>query len=350
MRRRWVVCLATIVVGFSPRARAVKITEYTIPTPSSGASRIALGPDGRLWFTEYNANQIGAMTPDGVFSEYVVPTANSHPVGIAAFTNSFLCYTEATTGKAGFIATYGTFAWEGAVGGPTDVVLGSDGQVWGTEYGPSKLFKLSLDYGVVCDMPLTVPAGPLGLVVGGDGYVWVTDYDGNKILRCSSPCNNTAPFCVEYPIPTFASHPNSIALDLDRTIWFTELSGNKIGKIPWVAGAVTEYTIPTADSSPTGITAGPDGNVWFTEGATNKIGRITPEGVITEFPLPTANSAPAGIVLGPGGALYFTEYVGNKIGKFQVFVPGDADGDGTVDVADVFFLINFLFAGGPAPK
>jgi hypothetical protein len=29
--------------------------------------------------------------------------------------------------------------------------------------------------------------------------------------------------------------------------------------------------------------------------------------------------------------------------------PGDANGDGVVDVADVFHLINFLFASGPAP-
>ena len=30
-------------------------------------------------------------------------------------------------------------------------------------------------------------------------------------------------------------------------------------------------------------------------------------------------------------------------------VSGDADGDGDVTVTDVFYLINFLFAGGPAP-
>jgi hypothetical protein len=29
--------------------------------------------------------------------------------------------------------------------------------------------------------------------------------------------------------------------------------------------------------------------------------------------------------------------------------PADADGNGVVDIADVFYLINFLFAGGPAP-
>jgi hypothetical protein len=28
---------------------------------------------------------------------------------------------------------------------------------------------------------------------------------------------------------------------------------------------------------------------------------------------------------------------------------GDADGDGDVDVADIFYMVNALFAGGPAP-
>ncbi len=28
---------------------------------------------------------------------------------------------------------------------------------------------------------------------------------------------------------------------------------------------------------------------------------------------------------------------------------GDVNGDGTIDVLDIFYLINFLFAGGPVP-
>jgi hypothetical protein len=28
---------------------------------------------------------------------------------------------------------------------------------------------------------------------------------------------------------------------------------------------------------------------------------------------------------------------------------GDANADGLIDVMDIFYLINFLFAGGPAP-
>ena len=31
------------------------------------------------------------------------------------------------------------------------------------------------------------------------------------------------------------------------------------------------------------------------------------------------------------------------------FAKGDANGDGVIDVSDVFYLINYLFAGGSAP-
>ncbi|HNX48811.1 MAG TPA: dockerin type I domain-containing protein, partial [Thermoanaerobaculaceae bacterium] len=34
---------------------------------------------------------------------------------------------------------------------------------------------------------------------------------------------------------------------------------------------------------------------------------------------------------------------------FRAMLRGDVNGDGNVDVSDVFFLINYLFAGGPNP-
>jgi hypothetical protein len=37
------------------------------------------------------------------------------------------------------------------------------------------------------------------------------------------------------------------------------------------------------------------------------------------------------------------------IGAYERSPCGDANGDGSVDIADVFFLINFLFASGPLP-
>jgi hypothetical protein len=40
---------------------------------------------------------------------------------------------------------------------------------------------------------------------------------------------------------------------------------------------------------------------------------------------------------------------GCDLGAFEVEPQGDANGDGARDVADVFYIINYLFAGGPVP-
>jgi hypothetical protein len=37
------------------------------------------------------------------------------------------------------------------------------------------------------------------------------------------------------------------------------------------------------------------------------------------------------------------------LGAVEVEPIGDANGDGVVGIADVFYVLNFLFAGGPAP-
>lgn len=46
---------------------------------------------------------------------------------------------------------------------------------------------------------------------------------------------------------------------------------------------------------------------------------------------------------GPAGYSY-------NLSKYISFLRGDANGDGKIDVADVVYLINYLFAGGPAPQ
>jgi len=37
------------------------------------------------------------------------------------------------------------------------------------------------------------------------------------------------------------------------------------------------------------------------------------------------------------------------LGMASAFMCGDANGDGQVDIADVVYLINYLFVGGPEP-
>src|SRR5438477_8566176 len=78
---------------------------------------------------------------------------------------------------------------------------------------------------------------------------------------------------------------------------------------------ISEFPIPTASSDPNGIVAGPDSALWFTEESGNRIGRITVAGVITQFPLPTANADPYEIAVASDGALWFTAPGAGKIGR-----------------------------------
>ncbi len=89
--------------------------------------------------------------------------------------------------------------------------------------------------------------------------------------------------------PDAASQPRYIAAGPDGNLWFTEYGGNKIGKIT-TGGVITEFALPTAGSQPSGIALGPDGSLWFTEYAGNRIGRITTAGAITEIAVPTASA------------------------------------------------------------
>lgn len=118
----------------------------------------------------------------------------------------------------------------------------------------------------------------------------------------------------EFTLPTAGSAPTSITKGPDGNLWFTENSGNNIGRID-TSGTITEYSLPTAGSQPQGITSGPDGAMWFTEFNNGMIGRITTGGAIREFAVPTVGAGPWGITSGPDGNLWFVEANTGNVGK-----------------------------------
>src|ERR1019366_8533230 len=113
---------------------------------------------------------------------------------------------------------------------------------------------------------------------------------GVLTLPALSPGQSPPPI-TEFATPTALSEPSFMTIGPDGALWFTEFTGNKIGRIT-TAGAITECPIPTAAVGPDGITAGPDGALRVTEYNLNKIGRITTAGAITEYLVPTAAVGP----------------------------------------------------------
>ena len=82
--------------------------------------------------------------------------------------------------------------------------------------------------------------------------------------------------------------------------------------------------------------------------ANNVVGSSAPSGTVTVTPT-------AGVVKGDAngdGLVNVADVfylINNLFAGGPGPVSGDANGDGVVNVADIFYLINFLFAGGPAP-
>ena len=230
---------------------------------------------------------------------------------------------------------------------PADIVAGTDGNLWFSEFGPNKVGKIT-PAGVAIDLgPLT--NDPNFVAIGQDGNLWFTEPNGNLIGRMKhsgtfsefttpsvalphdiAAASNGYLFyttlsgsvrlgrvskgggIIEFPLA--ASSAKEIAAGPDGNLWFTEF-GAKIGRTSTTVSGTVEFPIPSGHVGGD-ITTGPDGNVWFTERAANEIGRITPDGsTIDEFPIPTASSDPYHIVAGPDGNLWFTERSGNNIGR-----------------------------------
>src|SRR5580658_6867880 len=161
--------------------------------------------------------------------------------------------------------------------------------------------------------------GPMDARAAGkvENMISRTFYLAAALLLVAAPAAS-AQTIASFPIPTSNSSPGGIATGPDGNLWFTEISGNKIGRLT-PAGVITEFSLPTARSGPGRITAGPDGALWFVEAGANRIGRITVDGAVSEFPLPTADSvlttATPGIGAGPDGNIWFAAIDGQSVGR-----------------------------------
>jgi len=312
------VAVACVTAWAPSVAGAQAVTEFNVPTDASRPAGITVGPDGAIWFTEENGNNIGRLGLDGSIAEYPIPTPFSTPVEIAAGPDGALWFTEfgaAPLPKVGRITTAGVVTHEYELpqgSGPEGITAGPDGALWFTENGANRIGRITVE-GVVTESDPIGGFRPGDITPGPDGRLWFTESEANKIGAIT-----TAGMTVtEYNTP--GADPSGIAAS-GGALWFTQHASDSIARIPTFGLPITEFPVP-AGTGPSGIVLGPDGALWFTEQKLGRIGRMTTTGRVTEFPLPDPNSEPSGIVAGPDGAMWFTEEKGNKIGRIEAGSP-----------------------------
>lgn len=344
--RRAVVFLFLGGVALLSPARGVAITatitEYPIPAPAGIQATprgIAVGPDGKLWFTDFGAGGVGAvgrvgrMGTDGSITDAdMIPLPSGEPgYNICAGPDGAMWVTTGNhvdrvpTNAAGpgDITQY-------ALGVPGDVIVtGPDGNLWVSQSHEFTFALGRITPSGSAQSFLAPGSGLFGLTSGPGSALWFGE--DNTIARMST--SGVVGPGDEFPLGGTFTTVRSLVTGPDGNVWFAIGFGpSSIGRIT-PDGTITTFPTPTVNSYPFGIAVGPDDRIWFTEiggGGTHSIGVIpttaTSGNDIVEYPIPGTNPNPLSLVSGPDGRIWFTEYNKGVLGALSV-----SDTAGTVD-------------------
>jgi streptogramin lyase len=181
-----------------------QITEYQAPTAMADLdSKIILGPDGNLWFTEFGYIGIFSPKTDTLVKPIGVPLpggSNEEPFGITVGPDGNIWYSEAVNNASftGFVS-FGV----GSINTNAETLISPE-------------------------IPVSAASEPFGITAGPDGNIWFT-VSGNS---------HTAGTIDEISLSTRA-----------------------------VSQTISIPTNIVATPNPVAITRAPDGNLWFADGA-----------------------------------------------------------------------------------
>jgi len=182
-----VAWLATLLFSLPAMALAQAVTEYDIPTKSSLPFSVTPGPDGALWFAEFEGNNIGRISTAGAITEFPVPP-----------------------------------------GEPYTLATGPDGALWFTEWGSGKIGRMTTAGTVTATYPTSTPgSNPYRITAGPEGTLWFTEFAANRLARIT-----TTGLIIEYPTLTEDTKPTGIAPGPDGNLWIAEQAGESIARAP----------------------------------------------------------------------------------------------------------------------
>jgi cysteine-rich repeat protein len=187
-------------------------------------------------------------------------------------------------------------------GGGHSIQRDHDGNMWITQADHDTLAKLDVHTGQFTYYPLPKigdiqGAYPHTLRFDANGIIWMTLTKSNDIARFDP---STAQFTY-YPLPT--SDPAEVGLSVpvaygcdvapDQEIWFSQLFGQRIGRLDPSTGEITAWKPPFY--GPRRLRVGADGIVWVPGYGSGALGRFDPtiERWKT-YPLPTGIAGPPG--------------------------------------------------------
>ena len=156
---------------------------------------------------------------------------------------------------------------------------------------------------------ITAGGNPHGIGTGSDGNVWFTEFSGNRVGRITPAGNVT-----EFSTGILAANPVKIEPGPDGNLYLGYSTSTILQRLSLSGVPTTAATF--SNTKLYGITIGSDGNLWIGETASNVIAKLSLTGAFTEYSTGiTAGAAISNAVAGPDGNIWFTENSTNIIGR-----------------------------------
>ena len=239
--------------------RKGKLERFKLGSASVEPLGIGVDAQGNVWATDATGIAIRRMTAQGEVSAVKLGTPIARLGRLAMAPDGAVWFAESTAYsftrlKEGLL-TRNVFTSVG--GGPYGVAVAPDGTVWGTLQTGNQLVEISTA-GKVSEIDLPTPGcAPSDVTVDAHGSVWFVEFRGHKIGRYAKGKFE------EFPLPEGFNAPSGITAAPDGSIWFGVLRGASLGRVR--AGRLTMHALPRPTARPYTVAADGAGNIWYAD-------------------------------------------------------------------------------------
>jgi len=258
----WFTLEASDAIGILRDGRIQKLAKGPESVEPLG---LAVDAGGRAWYTEAPRQRISRASPDGTITSFALSTPVARLGRLAVAPDGDVWFAETslvsvTHLKEGRLTRHvvGSFAPATPMdAAPFGVAVARDGTVWATLQNANKLLRIAPGGEKTAFEVPTRNSGIGDVAVGADGAVWFLEIAANKIGRFAGGRFE------EYAVPTASAGLVALAVAPDGDAWFTELRGHRLGRVR--PGAITEFVLPRDDARPFGIAVDAGNNIWYTD-------------------------------------------------------------------------------------
>ncbi len=243
-------------------------TDYTPGGDLGDSYGACVGPDSRVWFSDYTNNKLVAITTGGspTITEYTTGFSGKGPCGLASDgTDLFVaCLTtdqilKVTASTGAVAATY-----SGTAGSGIFQICHSSGVLYFTCNSSHHVQKFTISGASFSSRVSTKTAsgGPYGITIGPDGNLWYVEEAVDKVAKISTDLSTTH---LDYATGVTSSDPRFIAAD-SSSLWVTDYGGKKLLQVA-TNGTVTQHSFPSTRSpndKPVFVAVASNGHVWVT--------------------------------------------------------------------------------------